>query len=428
MRYPKFPQSVAVSAICLVLANAVSPLALAQSGAGSVSGVVSDGAGAVIPAAEVKLLNTATGVARPTVTNETGYFIFTGLQPALYELTVSARGFKAAVRKGVQLQVGQALRSDLQLEVGDLVQTVEIQSAAPLLESISTKIGTAVETKQVTELPLNGRQFGQLILLTPGALPIALGQSTAFKVQLGAGSYSPVINGQRSRYNNFTLDGVENNDPMFNSYAMNPSVDAIQEFSVQSRGGVTEQGRSMGSDIVVVTRSGTNQYRGSVFEFLRNTKLDARNFFDPARPTFKQNQFGGTFGGPLRLPKYNGHDRTFFFGYYEGFRSVRSSNSFATVPTAAMAGGDFTEAGQPIIYDILTTRADATVPGGSTRAVLPRQPPAHRTHQSTGAESPQDRVSGSERGRDYPQLHQYRSKAAEERPSLDPDRSQDLRQ
>ncbi|MBM3736426.1 MAG: TonB-dependent receptor [Acidobacteria bacterium] len=354
-----------------VLAGLSIESCLAQTSAGSISGVISDSAGAVIPAAEVKILNTATGVSRQTVSNDTGYFTFTGVLPAIYELNVSAKGFKAALRKGLELQVGQALRSDVQLEVGDLVQTVEIQSASPLLESTSTKIGTAVETKQVTELPLNGRQFGQLILLTPGALPIALGQSTAFKVQLGAGSYSPVINGQRSRYNNFTLDGVENNDPMFNSYAMNPSVDAIQEFSVQSRGGVTEQGRSMGSDIVVVTRSGTNQYRGTLFEFLRNTKLDARNFFDPVRPTFKQNQFGGTFGGPVRLPKYNGRDRTFFFGYYEGFQFVRASNSISTVPTAAMADGDFTEAGQPVIYDILTTRADSSVPGGSTRSVFP---------------------------------------------------------
>ena len=111
---------------------------------------------------------------------------------------------------------------------------------------------------------------------------------------------------------------------MFNSYAMNPSVDAIQEFSVQSRGGVSEQGRSMGSDVIVATRSGTNEYHGNLWEFLRNAKLDARNFFDPVRPSFKQNQFGGTFGGPVRLPHYKGRDRTFFFGYYEGFRYVRT--------------------------------------------------------------------------------------------------------
>ena len=152
-----------------------------------------------------------------------------------------------------------------------------------MLESTNSKVGTVVETKQVTELPLNGRQFAQLILLTPGALPIALGQSTTFKVQLGAGSYSPVINGQRSRYNNFLLDGVENNDPMFNSYAMNPSVDAIQEFSVQSRGNVSEQGRSMGSDVVVVNtlrnepvsrqRMGVpSQYEAGRPKFLRSAK------------------------------------------------------------------------------------------------------------------------------------------------------------
>src|SRR5579862_6564642 len=167
---------------------------------------------------------------------------------------------------------------------------------------------TVIETQQITELPLNGRQFAQLILLTPGALPITIGTATSFKVQLGAGSYAPVISGQRSRYNSFTLDGIENTDPMFNSYAMNPSVDAIQEFSVQSRGEAGEFARSMGSTVVVVTRSGTNQYHGSAWEFLRNNDLDARNFFDPRTPAYKQNQFGATFGGPLRLPHYDGHN------------------------------------------------------------------------------------------------------------------------
>src|SRR5581483_9660779 len=296
-----------------VLLSLLPPQAFAQLTAGAISGVVSDSAHALVPGATVTLRNQATAVARETVTDSAGFFSFPNLLPAVYDLTVSAKGFKTAVQKGLVVVVDHALRADVQLEVGEVLQTVEVAAEAPLLESQSSRMSTAVETKQVTDLPLNGRQFAQLILLTPGALPIALGQSTAFKVQLGAGSYSPVINGQRSRHNNFTLDGIENNDPMFNSYALNPSVDAIQEFSVQSRGDAGEQGRSMGSDIVVVTRSGTNQLRGSVWEFLRNTDLDARNFFDPQRPNFKQNQFGGTIGGPVRLPYYNGRDRTFFF-------------------------------------------------------------------------------------------------------------------
>ena len=350
---------------------AIAPEAHAQLSAGTISGVVSDSAHAVVPGAAVSLRNESNGVSRDTVSDSAGFFSFPNLQPAIYDLTVTSKGFKTAVQKGLELVVDHGLRADMQLEVGEVRQTVEVAAEAPLLESESSRVSTAVETKQVTELPLNGRQFAQLILLTPGSLPIALGQSTSFKVQLGAGSYSPVINGQRSRFNNFTLDGVENNDPMFNSYALNPSVDAIQEFSVQSRGDAGEQGRSMGSDIVVVTRSGTNQYRGSVWEFLRNTDLDARNFFDPQRPNFKQNQFGGTFGGPVRLPHYKGRDRTFFFGYYEGFRFVRSANNIGTVPTDAMRSGDFSAAGLPRIYDINTTRADASVPGGYARDVFP---------------------------------------------------------
>ncbi|HUQ92499.1 MAG TPA: TonB-dependent receptor [Bryobacteraceae bacterium] len=345
--------------------------AFAQVSSGSLNGLVTDAGGAVVPNASLKIRDTATGVVFETTSNQTGFYAVPNLKPAIYEVTASAAGFKASIVRNVQLEVNQTLRLDLKLEIGEVLQTVEVSGAVPLLETVNTKLGTVVETKQVTELPLNGRQFAQLILLTPGALPLALGQSTAFKVQLGAGSYSPVINGQRSRYNNFSLDGVENNDPMFNSYAMNPSVDAIQEFSVQSRGNVGEQGRSMGSDVIVVTRSGTNQFHGSAWDFLRNTKLDARNFFDPQRPDFRQNQFGGTFGGPLRFPRYNGRDRTFFFGYYEGFRYVRSSNGITTVPTEAMRRGDFSAPGLPTIYDINTTRADASVPGGYTRSAFP---------------------------------------------------------
>jgi carboxypeptidase family protein len=367
--------------VCVIWLSA--GMATAQVSAGSIGGVVTDSAQAIVQRATVRLQNVATGVAREVPTNETGYYVFTNVLPAVYDITVTATGFKAAVQKELQVQVNQNLRVDVQLEVGEVRQSVEITATAQLLESTNSKVGTVVETKQVTELPLNGRQFAQLILLTPGALPIALGQSTTFKVQLGAGSYSPVINGQRSRYNNFLLDGVENNDPMFNSYAMNPSVDAIQEFSVQSRGNVSEQGRSMGSDVVVVTRSGTNQYRGSLWEFLRNTKLDARNFFDPQRPDFKQNQFGGTFGGPVRLPGYKGRDRTFFFGYYEGFRYVRSANSITTVPTQAMVDGDFSAAGLPTIYDITTTTPDASLSSGYRRDPFPgNRIPANRIVKS----------------------------------------------
>ena len=345
--------------------------ARAQVTAGSISGVVTDPTSAVVSNVTVRLTNEETALSREVNSDQTGFYLFTNVLPAVYDISVSASGFKQLVRKGVQLQVNAGLRVDLQLEVGQVTQTMSVTGAPPLLETTSAKIGTVIETKQITELPLNGRQFAQLLLLTPGALPIALGQSTTLKLQLGAGSYSPVINGQSSRFNNFTLDGVENNDPMFNSYAMNPSVDAIQEFTVQSRGGVSEQGRSMGSDVIVVTRSGGNQFHGSVWEFLRNEKLDARNFFDPAKPGYKQNQFGGTFGGPVLLPHYNGRDRTFFFGYYEGFRSVRSANNITTVPTQAMQDGDFSDPDLPRLYDINTTRIDPSAPAGYTRDVFP---------------------------------------------------------
>jgi len=362
----------ALLALSMALLVWISPCRLdAQLSVGSITGLVKDPSDAAVPNAEVRILNESTGIGRDAKTNESGIFLFQDVLPAVYEVTISASGFKRSVHKGVQLHVNQGLRLDVQLELGEQSERVEVTGTSALLESVNAKIGTIVETKQITELPLNGRQFAQLILLTPGALPIALGQSRTFKVQLGSASYAPVINGQRSRYQNFLLDGVENNDPMFNSYAMNPSVDAIQEFTVQSRGGVSEQGRSMGSDIVVATRSGTNAFHGAAWEFLRNEKLDARNFFDPARPVFKQNQFGGTIGGPVQLPGYKGRDRTFFFGYYEGFRYVRSSNTPTSVPTEAMRRGDFSAPGIPTIYDILTTRPSASSPSGYIRDPFP---------------------------------------------------------
>lgn len=344
----------------------------AQGTAGSITGQVTDSSGAPIPQATIRLSSSESGLSREVSASETGIYVFTNVLPASYDLTISANGFKNVVRRDVVLPVNASIRVDISLPIGDVTETINVtEAAAPILETTSAKIGSVVETKQITELPLNGRQFAQLILLTPGAVPVALGQSAAFKVQLGAGSYSPVINGQRSRFNTFSLDGIENNDPMFNSYAINPSVDAIQEFTVQSRGGAGEQGRSMGSDIIVVTRSGTNRLKGSAWEFLRNQKLDARNFFDPTRPDYKQNQFGGTLGGAVRLPGYDGHDKTFFFGYFEGFRSVRSANNITTVPTDAMRNGDFSAAGIPAIYDIATTRTDPSSTTGYTRNVFP---------------------------------------------------------
>lgn len=359
-----------------------SPISLmAQGTTGTITGVVTDTSNAVVPNANVRIVDEATSSSREVKTDPNGLYLFTNVVPAFYDISASASGFTTSVQKHVELLVRAGLHVDFQLQVGNVSQTIIVGgAAAPLLETQSAKVGTVVETEQITELPLNGRQFAQLILLTPGALPIALGQSTLFKVQLGAGSFSPVVNGQRSRYNNFSLDGVEDNDPMFNSYAINPSVDAIQEFTVQSRGGVAEQGRSVGSDVIVVTRSGGNQFHGALWEYLRNDKLDARNFFDPTRPAYKQNQFGGTFGGPVRLPHFNGRDRTFFFGYYEGYRSVRSANNITTVPTAAQVSGDFSAPGVPTLYDINTTRADASSPSGYMRQVFP------------GNKIPQDRM------------------------------------
>ena len=186
--------TIVMTGVCGICLSA--RLANAQVSAGSIGGVVSDSAQAVVQGATVRLQNTATGATREVPTNETGYYVFTNVMPAVYDIAVTSTGFKAAVQKALQVQVNQNLRVDVQLEVGEVRQSVEITARAPLLESTNSKVGTVIETKQITELPLNGRQFAQLILLTPGALPIALGQSTTFKVQLGAGYSGPQISDQ----------------------------------------------------------------------------------------------------------------------------------------------------------------------------------------------------------------------------------------
>src|SRR5450432_536781 len=315
---------------------------------GEITGEVKDPSGAVTPNVSVTVTNTATNVARSTVTNTSGVYSFPDLVPGTYQVKVTASGFDTVVKTGIELQVQQAARVDFDLRVGQSTQTVEVSGLAALLTTETATVGTVIEEKRITDLPLNGRNFFSLVALSPnvtyGFTPAAQaagregGSRSALTISLAGG---------RATWSNYTLDGITNTDVDFNLYIVLPSVDALQEFKVQSGIYPAEFGREVGQ-VNVSTKGGTNQYHGTVFDYLRNDALDARNYdfvnTHPAKSPYRQNQYGYTLGGPIQIPKlFNGKNRLFFLSNYEGFKTRTSTVTQATVLTAAMRAGDFSQ-------------------------------------------------------------------------------------
>jgi hypothetical protein len=299
------------------------------------TGLVSDPSGTAVPNATVEIRNVATGVAGETVTNDRGYYTVSNLNPGTYDVSVRRQGFRTTTQTGMKLDVGQVARLDLSLVIGEVRETVTVAAEAPMLSSENATIGQVIGSKKILDLPLNGRDFTQLSTLVPGA--ISRGTDS--------GSQGPLIsvNGSRNSKTVFMIDGGSVTSQYFDSASIVPSVDAIQEFNVQSNAFSAEYGQ--GTAVINISlRSGTNQLHGSAFEFLRNQVLDARNFFNTTgvRPAVKQNQYGFTLGGPIVIPRvYNGKNRTFFFGDYEGTRLRRASTFTNPVPSAAMRSGNF---------------------------------------------------------------------------------------
>ncbi len=287
--------------------------AFAQTSFGTITGVVRDSTGAVLPDATITVTNENTGLTRQVTTDGSGNYLVSSLQPSVYTLSAELGGFKKGVASKVNLEVNQTLRVDMTLEVGELSQTVEVEAAAPLLQSESSTVGTVIENKQVVELPLNGRSFTELTYLIPGGVRQqgAIFQTSGSRV---------AVSGARAEDNNYTLDGVNNNETFFKAFAVQPSIDAIQEFKIQTNITSSEFGQAAGANINVATKSGTNEIHGGVFEFLRNDVFDARDAFAPTKPVFRQNQFGGQAGGPVIKNK------TFWFGNYEGYRFRQSGH------------------------------------------------------------------------------------------------------
>ncbi len=318
----------------------------AQAPTGQITGTLTDPSGAVIVAAAVTATNAATNVRRETATNEDGIFTLAALPPGIYNLQVEAKGFPKQVRGGLELQVGQVAKIDFALQIGNVSETVQVTGAAPILQSETTELGTVIENKRIVDLPLNGRNYLQLASLAPGATTYGPASSQGQQRMGGArNAFALNVAGQRVHYNHYTLDGVENTDPNFNTYLMLPSIDALQEFKVESGLFQAEYGRGI-AQINVSTKSGTNAFHGAAFEFLRNSALDAKNYFDRGNqpiPPFKRNQFGATLGGPIVK------DRLFFLFSYEGLRERKALTSTGNVPNAMQRGGDLSNLSTPIV-------------------------------------------------------------------------------
>jgi hypothetical protein len=344
----------------LALLAATCLAAYSQTSTAQLSGTVSDDQGANVAGARLTVINTGTSVARTVTSNGSGTYLVNSLLPGNYRIEVVKEGFQKTVSQILRLDVNQAATFDVHLHIGQVNESVEVSANATLLQSSDAQLGTVVTQEKISDLPLNGRNFTQLLTLTAGAAPVSVAQnSSGGNVQKIGTIVFPAVNGQSNRSNAFTLDGVYNDSNWNGTYAIAPSVDALAEFKVQSHSDQAEFGGVTGGVVNVATKSGTNQFHGTAYEFLRNDALDARGFFTASKPPLRQNQFGATLGGPAIK------DKTFFFFSYEGYRQQNQASSLYIVPTAAQLGGNFS--GSKPIYNPFTTRADPANPSRTIR-------------------------------------------------------------
>ena len=329
--------------IRLAMALMLVPVLVCWGQTAQITGRITDPGDRIVPGATVVLANVDTGIQKSADTNEQGYYTLPLLSPGRYSLTVRKEGFHTVKNEGITLDIGQTARMDFTLRLGSISETVTVAATAPLLATESAAVGQVIGNKKILDLPLNGRDFTQLATLVPGA--ISRGINTATDGPLLS------INGGRNSKTIFMMDGANITNQYYDGAALTPSVDAIQEFKVQTNSFSAETGQGSGV-IVIALKSGTNELHGSAFEFLRNEAFDARNFFNNSskRPPLKQNQFGFSLGGPVTIPHViRGKDKTFFFGDFEGLRLRRPSTSNIPVPSAAMRAGDFSELAAPLL-------------------------------------------------------------------------------
>ncbi|HTU43067.1 MAG TPA: TonB-dependent receptor [Candidatus Aquilonibacter sp.] len=350
---------------CLLTAIAIlyPTLLSAQGTGGRILGRVSDPSGAVISQVKVTATNEATGVSRGTNTSEAGDYVFPEVPVGVYTLDFELAGFKKDVRHGVSLDLNQILTLNVVMQIGQAQEIVDVTSEAPLVDTTSTQLGAVMDSKQVSNLPLNSRDTYQLLQLQPGVMSTVGSSNTLIYGSDSPGAVS--VNGGRGRANNFSVNGGDANDLFVNLPTVQPSPDSIQEFRVLTNTFDAEYGRNSGSVVNVVTKSGTNQWHGSVYEFFRNKVLNANNYcltaaegLPCAKPQFNQNQFGGTFGGPIKK------DRTFFFASYEGRRIRQGILSPAvTVPSSQETPSPANKVNGQIVSDFSDVNPAGTFAG-----------------------------------------------------------------
>jgi hypothetical protein len=317
----------------------------------------------VIPGAKISATNLSTALVYSGVSDSVGNYLIRSLPPGHYSMRVEFQGFKTWTVPDVSLAAADRLRQDATLETGQVAETVEVRGETPALQTESSTLGGLIGERAVSDLPLNGRNFIGLAQLVAGAndaAPIDRGVDDRRRTSVVA------VNGQSGTFDNFQIDGMDNNERFIGTMIVRPSIDALQEVRVQTNAYSAELGRTAGGVINMITKSGGNQFHGTIFEFFRNEKLDARNYFanpNASKPAFKQNQFGGSIGGPIVK------DRTFFFADYEGFRLRQGQTVVRTVPTLAMRQGNFS--GVAPIFDPLTQRPDPANPGKLIRDRFP---------------------------------------------------------
>src|SRR5579859_4072126 len=309
--------------------------ARAQEITGSIRGTILDPSGATISGASVTATQIETGLQRQTTTDSDGTYAILALPVGHYRVEAEAAGFQKLSRDRITLDVNQNANVSFRLVLGSGSYKVEVNSDASLIESTATSLGKTVQEREILDLPLNGRNFSQLGVLQPGVVPITPGLAEAGGSLREGQAYA--VNGQRPESNNFLIDGANNFSSVDGGFILKPPIDAITEFRILTNSANAEFGHSAGSTTNIITRSGSNSFHGAAWEFLRNDAMDARNYFAQQVEPVKQNQFGGTLGGPVRK------DKTFFFAYYEGFRNRQGETRSATVPSALERQGNFSQ-------------------------------------------------------------------------------------
>jgi outer membrane receptor protein involved in Fe transport len=307
----------------------------AQSTTSAVNGTVTDATGAIVIGADILVNNAATGVVYSATSDNLGAYHVTQLPPGTYTMTISKTGFQTQNIQPFKLVVDQQFSQNIVLAVGQTTESISVSSDALLIDTQTSNQGQVIESQQITDMPLNGRDVLQLAQLSAGVVPIVQGMSSPASQWTGTATVALVIGGLREDDNSYLYDGIETRNAWYGAAGLLPSPDFVQEFKVEQSGAPAQFGNG-GAFVSVVTRSGTNQFHGAAYEYLRNNDFDARNYFDQGGPPpFHQNQFGASLGGPIKKNKM------FFFGNYEGFRQISPINNFANVPTTAQRAGNF---------------------------------------------------------------------------------------